>query len=216
MKKIVTTLILGISISFSATLEELTTPGEYVDFGSFGKEYQIKEKNIMKEIEEKAKAFSFDSKEVQDTIKKQVVEAAFEKTDKPLCLKDKKMAPEIDYATISEDIYNPLGRLIYSKGQKIKAPIKAGQKLDLCFVDSRILPVGQNQINTFLKEYPECTFLVANKNVLLLRKIYPDLKIFPTSQVQEDRFGVECYPATIHMEGETKEITYHSYDKFKN
>lgn len=209
--------LLSLNLFLSAnTLNELTKPGEFIDFGIHGKEYKILENDILEEIKTEAKKFSFDSKEVQDIVQKQVIEAAFETTTKPLCVKDIHKKPEIDYAFIPEDIYNPVGRKIYSKGEKIKAPLKAGQELDLCFIDSRIIEVGKNQINTFVKQYPNCNFLVANKNVLSLRQIYPELKIFPTNKSQEDRFNVDCYPAVIHMEKETKETFYHSYDKFKN
>lgn len=206
-----------IAIGLNAqSLNDITKPGDYNDLGTSGKEYKILEKDILVEINSAAKAFSFDSKEVQETVQKQVMEAAFETTTKPLCIKDKYIKPEIDYSSIPEDIYNPVGRKIYSKGDKVKSPIKAGQSLDLCFIDSRIIEVGKNQINTFSKQYPDCTFLVANKNVLALRKSYPEFKIFPTSKGQEDRFNVECYPAVIHMEKDTRETFYHSYDKFKN
>ncbi len=210
-------LTLGFSLFLNAnSLSELTKPGEFIDLGTHGKEYKILENDILEEINRETKKFSFDSKEVQNTVQKQVIEAAFETTEKPLCVKDNYLKPEIDYAFIPEDIYNPVGRKIYSKGDKIKAPLKAGQILDLCFIDSRIMEVGKNQINTFIKKYPTCTFLVANKNVLALRQSYPDLKIYPTNKSQENRFGVDCYPAVVHMENETKEIFYHSYDKFKN
>lgn len=210
------TLSFSLLLNAANTLNELTTPTEYIDLGTHGKEYKILENDILVEIETEAKKFSFNSKEVQDTVKKQVIEAAFETTEKPLCVKDIHKMPEIDYASIPENIYNPVGRKIYSKGDKIKAPLKGGQILDLCFIDSRIIEVGKNQINSFIKTNPECTFLVANKNVLSLREIYPSLKIFPTSKSQEDRFNVDCYPAIIHMENDTKETFYHSYDKFKN
>ncbi len=216
MKKILS-LVAAIAIALQAeSLNEITKPGEYKDLGTSGKEYKILENDILVEINTAAKNFKFDKKEVNDIVQKQVMEAAYKTTDKPLCVKDKYIKPEIDYSTIPEDIYNPVGRKIYSKGEKIKSPIKAGKSLDLCFVDSRILEVGKNQINTFSKQYPECTFLVANKNVLALRNIYPDLKIYPTTKGQEDRFNVECYPAVIHMEKDTRETYFHSYDKFKN
>lgn len=209
--------LLSLNLILSAnSLNELTTPGEFIDFGTHGKEYRILENDILEEINRETKKFAFDSNEVKDIVQKQVIEAAFESTTKPLCVKDTYKKPEIDYAFIPEDIYNPVGRKIYSKGDKIKAPLKAGQVLDLCFIDSRIIEVGKNQINTFIKQYPNCNFLVANKNVLSLRQVYPELKIFPTNKSQEDRFNVECYPAVVHMENETKETFYHSYDKFKN
>lgn len=191
-------------------------PAPYEDFGVHGREYKIMEENILHTIMKKAKNFSLDSKDIEKKVKDQVAEAATESTTLPLCLKTVRNPSITDYSTVREDIHNPLGRLIYKKGQKVRSMIKAGKRLDLCFIDSRNDIAGANQITNLSKENPTCIFLVANKDVRELRKKFPKKEIFPTSISQEQRFEVPCYPTVVNMEKDQRKNTSYSYDQFKN
>lgn len=204
------TIILFICISLFAQQDK------YIDFGVNGRTYPILENDFEEEIKKKVQEFKIDQEEVRKQVIAEVKKAALKTTNLPLCLKDKNMKPEIDYVAVPENVFNPLGRLIYSKGQKLESKIPAGKTLDLCFVDGRNKIATKNQINELSKIYPKCIFLIANENVLYLREEFKDKEIFPTSKPQEDRFGIECYPATVHMELNTKENKYYSYDRFKN
>lgn len=189
---------------------------KYIDFGVNGRTYPILENDFEEQMKKNVKDFKINQEEIETQVISEIKKAALKTTNLPLCLKDKYMKPEIDYVAVPENVFNPLGRLIYSKGQKLESRIPVGKSLDLCFVDGRNKIATKNQINELSKIYPKCIFLVANENVLYLREQFKDKEIFPTSKPQEDRFGVECYPATIHMESNTKENKYYSYDRFKN
>jgi hypothetical protein len=209
-------LIPFLAIQLFADFKSETTPSVYHDFGVYGKEYKIIEKDILEEINTEVKNYAINSDETEKIIKAQIEERSTGLSKLPLCAKDSQLKPEIDYGIVPEDVYNPVGRKILNKGDKIKSEIKNGQSLDLCFVDARNKIVLSNQINSMIKTNPNCIFLVAGKSVIPIRKDFPDYKIFPTSKMQEDRFGIKCYPAVIHMEKDTKQINYMSYDKFKN
>lgn len=209
-------LISLLAVNLFADFKTETTPAVYHDFGVHGKEYKILEKDLLEEIEDGVKNFKIDPKETEKAIKVQIKERSTGISTLPLCIKDSKLKPEFDYGTVPEDIYNPLGRKILSKGQKIKSEIKGGRFLDLCFVDGRNKIVLSNQIKYMKKTNPGCTFLVSGTSVVPLRELFPDDRIYPTNKSQEDRFGVKCYPAILHMEKDTKQFTYMSYDRFKN
>jgi len=208
---VLTTLTLG-----AQSLSEITKPSPYKDFGKYGKTFPILEKDIEEEIEKQVKNFKYDSSNIQEKITEQVKESAYESTSLSLCLKDNYQKPVIDYATLPEDVINPFGRKIYSKGEKIESNIPSGRELNLCFIDARNMISASNQINFLKKKKEDCLFIVANKNVLALREKFPEEKIFPTSKSQEERFNLKCYPALLHMEKNTIEKNYYSYEQFKN
>jgi hypothetical protein len=207
--------ILLSSTAVFATMASETSPAIYTDFGIQGKQYDIKEENIMDMIKTNVKAFKSDIN-VQKTIESELLIRSTGKTSLPLCLKDFNKAPEPDYFSVPEDVLNPVGRKVLSKGELIKSKLKSMQILDLCFVDGRNKIVLDNQIISMLKTNPKCTFMVSDESVLDVRKRFENINIFPTSEQYEKRFGVKCYPTIIHMEEDTKQIKQISYEKYKN
>lgn len=203
-------------INLFADFKSETTPAVYHDFGVQGKEYKILEKNILEEINYEVKNFKLDPVETKKTVEKEIIARSTGESSLPLCMKDLSLKPVIDYGKFPEDVYNPAGRLIFKKGDPVKSELKAGQELDLCFVDGRNDIVLYNQINYMHKIKPNCTILVSGKSVVPLRKKFEDFNIYPTSKIYEERFGVKCYPAILHFEKDTKEAKYMSYEHFKN
>jgi hypothetical protein len=187
---------------------------EYNDFGVYGKLYPIIEEPFMEILNKKMNDYKLSKNSINEEIVNQIKMSAFESTNKPLCKDNEILPSETDYQIIKMDIFNPFGRLIYKKGDKIKSEIKGGKKLNLCFINFKNEISGKNQISKFKNK--DCMFIVANKNVLSLRKDYPNLKIYPTSKEQENRFNVKCYPAIIHMEKDQIQKNYFSYEQFKN
>lgn len=203
-------------INLFADFKSETTPAIYHDFGIQGKEYKILEKNILDEINYEVKNFKMDPVETKKIVESEIVARSTGKSSLPLCMKDLNLKPVIDYGKFPENVFNPAGRLIFKKGDPIKSELKAGQELDLCFVDGRNDIVLYNQINYMSKLKPDCTFLVSGKSVVPLRLKFENLKIYPTSKVYEDRFSVKCYPSLLHFEKDIKQTHYMSYEQFKN
>jgi len=219
MKKIIILNLLLISSIFAnsySLLKETSPDKSYKDFGVFGKTYPILETPFMDILKKRMEEYKLSQKNIKDQVMNQIKMAAFESTELPLCKDYSKEKPKEDFITIQMDIINPFGRVIYKKGDKIKSEIKNGKILDLCFIDYRNKIVGKNQINELKKIYPDCMYIVANKNVLSIRKDFPNLDIYPTSKGQEDRFGIKCYPSVVHMEKDTIQKTYYPYEQFKN
>jgi len=191
----------------------------YIDFGIVGKLYDIKEKNFLLDYEEnKQKLKRYLSKKyIRKQLLKTIQKIADFKTNKQLCLKDMTIGPEIDYVKVPVDIINPLGRIIYKKGEVIPSKIPNGQTLDLCFIGGKGNKITTiNQINFFAKKYPKCIFLVSDFNVLELRKFFPSLEIYPSSLEQENRFNIKCYPVHIYFYSDKKIYNYYNYNRFKN
>jgi len=191
----------------------------YIDFGIAGKLYDIKEKNFLVEYEnEKHKLIKYLSR---DYIKKQLMKTIKKisnfQTNKPLCIRDQKIGPLVDYVKVPTNIVNPLGRIIFKKGEKIPSKIPNGKTLDLCFINgngNKITTI--NEINFFKKQNPNCVFLVSDYNVMKLRDMFPSLEIYPSSQKQEERFELKCYPVHIHFYNDKKIYYYYNYNRFKN
>ena len=197
-----------------AGIEEETTPSDYVDLGIQGRLYEIKEKDILFQIEQTAKNFKIDEKQIRKDIEDQVAAAAKKTTKLPLCDKDVKEEAQTDFYIVPTDIINPMGRLIVKKGDKMRSKLPQGAELNLCFIDARNQISGENQIKSFAKNNPKCLFLVANADVRDLREKFPNLDIYPTSEMQETRFGLKCFPSKLHMEGDQKQFTYYDYESF--
>lgn len=195
-------------------IEEETTPKDYVDLGIQGRLYDIKEQDILAQIEQTAKNFKLDQKLVRKSVEEQIAAAANRSTNLPLCEKDEKGKSETDIYTIPTDIINPMGRMIVRKGDKIKSKLPQGTELNICFVDARNIISGENQIKSFMAKEPKCLFLIANADVRNLREKFPELDIYPTSEMQESRFGLKCYPSKLHFESDQKQFTYYSYESF--
>jgi hypothetical protein len=192
----------------------------YIDFGYQGKTYDIKEKNILEEYEKglrKIKETYLNKKHIEKILKKKINKYALFNSKKPLCLRDEKIGPEVDWYTVPVDIINPLGRIVLRKGQKIRSTLPKDKTLDLCFIYGKGNYITTiNEINYFSKKYPNCLFLVSNYNVLKLRDKFPKLEIYPSSIVQENRFNLKCYPAHLHFYDDKKEYEYFNYNRFKN
>ena len=197
-----------------AGIEEETTPSDYVDLGIQGRLYEIKEKDILFQIEQTAKNFKIDEKQIRKDIEDQVAVAAKKTTKLPLCDRDVREQAQTDFYTVPMDIINPMGRLIVKKGDKMRSKLPQGAELNLCFVDARNQISGENQIKSFAKNNPKCLFLIANADVRDLREKFPNLDIYPTSEMQEVRFGLKCFPSKLHMEGDQKQFTYYNYESF--
>lgn len=208
-------LIVCILTSFAfAEIEEETAPTNYVDLGIHGKLYDIKENDILFQIEQTAKNFKIDQDQIKKDIEAQVAAAANKTTKLPLCDKDEKEPAQTDFYTVPMDIINPMGRLIVKKGDRMRSKLPQGAELNLCFIDARNQISGENQIKSFAKNNPKCLFLVANADVRDLREKFPNLDIYPTSEMQETRFGLKCFPSKLHMEGDQKQFTYYNYESF--
>lgn len=207
--------LLLIGLLISSIYAETIEPKEYYDFGVEGHLYDIQEEDFhvkfLKEIKENIEL----NKNYEEDVKENIQKLATFKSDLPLCLND-KMIEEIDYAEVPEDIINPLGRLIYKKGEKIESKLKAGKEFAIFYIDGRNSENMHNQINKIKSNYKQSFFLVNNYDVLKLAEQYPDKEFFPSSKGQEDRFNVRCYPSKVEFFDNKRRIYNLSYDKFNN
>lgn len=209
MKKILTSILLSSSIVFCGQIE----PGEYVDLGVEGHLYDIVEEDFHLKLLKEVKESGFMDIDHSERIKEEIQSRAIFNSQLGLCSND-KTTEEIDYATVPEDIYNPLGRLIYKKGTKLESTLKTGQEFSVFFIDGRNAENVKNQIKFLKSEYKNSFFVVNSKNTLDLQKEYPNEEFFPSSYGQEGRFKINCYPTRLDFVGNKVKKSEFSYDRF--
>ena len=197
-------------------------PKEYIDLGTEGHVYKITEKSFMKDIEEAVAETQkeFDQGKVKKEVIKQIRSQATGHTNLPLCQESRKRA-EYNYIPILQDIYNPAGRLIRKKGDKVL--VNNDIPFDICFISGNNKEEIDNQIKFYDKitkklsgKNSECIYMVSNRNVLQLDKKYYPRMFYPTGKGYEETFNVSCYPTLIHLENDKRFIFETPMDKFKH
>lgn len=189
-------------------------PSAYVDFGVHGKEYDIKEESFYTHLLNEAKNLKFDKDEIKETIKSEINRLAKYKSKISFCKDSEIIDWHQNIYEFKETYANPNGRVTYKKGDKIQAPLVSVQQ-DICFLDGRIMPTLQNQINFFKEKYPKCVFLFSNVNVRGLQKVFSNLNIFPANDSIIDRFDVKCSIGVISLKDDKIKKEYFSIEKFK-
>jgi hypothetical protein len=194
---------------------------EYIDLGTEGHLYKIKEQDIMIDIKGGVNELQkkFTKEYVSNKIKEEINRQAVGHTDLPFCKKDNNTV-EPNYYIIKEDIYNPAGRLIKQKGESVI--VNNQIPLDICFIDASNEKEAENQINFYRKTVKQlsgknatCTFMVAKKNILDLDKKFWPTEFYPTGKGYEQNFGVSCYPTLIHIDKDKRFKFELSMERFK-
>ena len=222
MKILITTFSLVIStILFaenSLMPKKIAKPTNYVDFGVQGKEYEIKEEDFYKTIIEGAKNIKLDKNKLKLDLEKEVNRLAHFKTKVPYCKDSVVFDSKTEYYTFQGDYFNPMGRVIYKKGDRIKTPpLPDGITKELCFIEGSNKISLANQITFFNKETNDsCLFLVSNANIVDLRNKYQGYQFFPAADMFFDRYDISCLPAKVHFEKSNFQKTNYSIEEFKD
>lgn len=208
IKKINLLLILSANLLFA----------EAVNLGVSGNLYEIPEENFKITIEKAVDELDLNETKIKETVLNGVKEQAFGTTNLPFGKKVEAYESD-NYQIIGKDIFNPLGRLIYKKGDKVL--MKTYSPLDLCFVDGSNLVSLKNQIEYFdkvvkKKSNTECTYMVSNRSVLELNKEYYPRLFYPARPAYERRFLIKSIPSYVHIEGSKKLVYSFPIDMFKS
>jgi len=227
MKKIFLILIFSLSLfgkdlgTFKSndSFRSEAKPSKYMDFGINGKLYKITEPDMYNVLVSAAKEWAeqYDQKKMEKIVRSEVDKrATFNNPNGNLCKKTFNEDWEDDYFTFKMDYYNPMGRLIYKKGDRMLAPSVPVEK-HICLIDATIMPEAINQIKFFQEQTNgNCIYLVSNRNVMELWDKFPTYEIYPSSQGFLDRFNVKCVPAKIDMYKSKIKKDYYSIEMFKN
>jgi len=193
-------------------------PAPYYDFGVIGKTYPIEERNIMDEIKEEFKNFKLTKEDFRKAAEKAIAEKAFYKSELPLCSIGKSYPEEIDSSTLKENMYSPYGKIIRKKGDLITVPLPKGAEFSLCFISGKNYINGLNQINYLEHKEREgkCLYLISDRDIRDYRKAFPELDIYTSSKVQEDRFNIKCYPSEVNLYKEKRKLTQYQHSRFNN
>lgn len=186
----------------------------YEDLGIKGNLYNITERDFLVMIKEGVE--EIDVHAIRDNLKSQVIKQATGQNNLSVCRED-NFKKEDDYVILEEDIFTPTGKLFKKKGTKVIAPLQ--MPLDLCFVSGSNMVTLRNQIDFFDKQTNKrCVFLISDRNVLDVHKIYPNRSssFFPSKEKDEKRFNVSCLPSRVNLINNDRNIIEHSYEKFKN
>lgn len=209
MKKIL--IILGLTSLLSA---------EVVDLGITGSTYPIVEENFMDMIKDAVKELKIEKKDIEKKIRKSVIDQSKGTTELPYG-KSVKRYSEKNYQIIPQDIYNPLGRLYKKAGEKVL--LNTPVPLDICFVDGTNLNILKNQIEYFDKVVKKqsgnganCVYMVSNRSVLELNKIYYPRTFYPSKKAYEDRFMVKSIPTYVHIYKYKKDFYSFPINMFKH
>ncbi len=206
-------LILGVVTSMSAQVK-------VVDLGKTGGTYPIVEENFMDMIEEAVKELNINKKDIEKKVRKSVIDQSKGTTNLPYGKKVKRYS-EKNYQILPQDIYNPLGRLYKKAGDKVL--INTPVPLDICFVDGTNLKILKNQIEYFDKVVAKqsgiegrCVYMVSNRSVLELNKIYYPRVFYPSKKAYEDRFMVKSIPTYVHIYKDKKDFYSFPINMFKH
>ena len=222
MIKILLNIILLYTVSFAGNNDSLRSeakPAPFLDFGISGKVYPIEEPDMYDILLNAARDYAkdFNKTEVEDIITSEVDKrATFNDPSGSLCRNNSVRDWQDDYFEFKMDYYNPMGRLIYKKGDKMIAPSIPIEK-HVCLIDATFMVEAINQINFFQKETNgNCVYLVSNRNVMELWKKFPTYDIYPNAEGFKKRFNVNCIPAKIDMLKTKIKVNYYSIELFKN
>lgn len=197
----------------------LPLKAKYIDLGVQGKTYPIAEPDFFQELKQAFKEYQSHTsiEEVKKQLKEKIYQHSIGKTKLGFAKKNKKYVYPNVYE-LKQDIVNPMGRVIYHKGERIvinnKIPIY------LCFLKGNI-PELKNEVEFFdkimkkINKNNECTYLVADISVFKLSKIIPDHDFYPVSPLYEKRFKIKHYPSLVELKG--KKITVYEFgiEQFK-
>jgi len=205
-------------LNYSNSLRIEAKAGPYYDFGVCGKEYEITEPDFYQMIIEGAQDYvkKMDREEIKKQLEKEVAKKAKFITNKAFCSKNYQGEWYNDYYTYKMNVYNPLGRLIFKKGEKRLVP-PIPERRNICFVDGRNKIELFNQISFFNKKNNHnCLFIVSNYDVRKLWEKYPGEDFYPGNDYIMKRFNVKCLPAEINMYQSQNRENYFSIEQFKN
>lgn len=209
-------ILILITACYAETFRQYTSPRGYVDFGVQGKTYDITEQSIYDVIIKGAKEFEkeYPKERIKKILESEVAKKAVFKSEN-ICKDDSVKNWETDYYTYEMDYYNPMGRVIFKKGDRVIAP-KVAILRQVCFIDGGNLISAKNQIDFMQKQTNgQCVFAVINRDVRDLWKIYPSYEFYPSNKMLFERFGVRCAPSILSMKDEKTKKDYFSLEKFK-
>jgi len=198
----------------------LPLEAKYVDLGTEGKTYPIAEPDFFQELKEAFKKYEshMSLKKLKEEIKEKIYEHSIGHTDLGYAQKDRKYS-YLNVYVLKQDIINPMGRIIYHKGERIiinnKVPIY------LCFIKGNI-PELKNEVSFFDKimkkigKNKKCTYLVAGISVFKLSKIIPNHDFYPVIPFYEKRFKVKHYPSLVELKGRRINVYEFGIEQFKH
>jgi len=219
--KLILILVFCIDFIFASnSLRIEAKPEPYYDFGICGKEYNITEPDMYEIIMSSVKKFKdkMNTKEMIDEVKKQVAQKAIFNSNIPVCMNDQINDWYDDYYTYPIDIYNPMGRLIHKKGDRVLSPPIPGEK-NICIIEGKNIISAKNQINFFEeKTNNNCLYIILNRDVrdFWKEKGFSSYDFFPGNEKLLKRFNVKCVPSIIRMKDVKIRTDYYSIENFKN
>jgi hypothetical protein len=164
-----------------------------VDLGFMGHSYEIKESDLLKDIKSAIDENDWEQEaiELQNSVKKMFNV----KYSLPISTEDKN-STTIDYSTVSRDLYDIHGNVIYKAGSKVIVPIPKGQNFEYCFADAHRLDGLFEVIKRFGKK---CVYLVANQDFRVVSHFFKGIKFYPMNDVMVKRFNIEYFPTKIRL-----------------
>ena len=207
-------------IIFIGLITLLSAETKIVDLGKTGATYPIVEENFMDMIENAIKDLDIKKEDIERKVREQVKEQSYGTTSLPFGRKVERYS-EKNYQIIPQDIYNPLGRIYKKAGEKVL--LNTPVPLDICFIDGTNMNILKNQIEYFDKVVEKqsgkgasCVYMVSNRSVLELNKIYYPRIFYPSKKVYEDRFMVKSIPTYVHIYKYKKDFYSFPINMFKH
>jgi len=194
---------------------------KYIDLGTHGKTYKIVEPDFMKELKSAVKKYfsnNFSIEKIREQIKKEVYQQSIGKTNLSFAKKNKKYSYLNSY-TFQQNIINPMGRIIFHRGETIV--INNKKPFYLCFLKGNI-PELKNEVAFFdkimkkISPYEKCTYLIAGISVFKLSKIVPNHDFYPVKSFYEKRFKVKHYPSLVELKGKYINVYEFGIEQFKH
>lgn len=180
MKKIIFFLLITVFVSHG-----------YVDIGVYGREYNIEEKNIRKDLYDRLK--KLDTNKIKNDFALSLNNAFIFKSSLIVSKIDKTFDNR-DEVIVPFDVPNPLvfGTLKYKAGDKIYPNI--GNKLAfLCFVDGG----DELLLKETIREFGKCDYMIANRDIRTIPYLTNNYNTFPMTKAYIDRFKVKAFPVRV-------------------
>ena len=194
--------------------------GKYIDLGTYGKTYKINEPDFIMEMKTEAKKYfsSINMSKIKEKIKESMERESITNSSLPY---SKKLTFHryLNIYTLKQNIYNPLGRVVYSKGTKIT--INNPVTMYTCFIAGNI-PELKNEVVFFdklvngLSPNARCLYFVSGTSVLKLGKIISSHIFYPTQKIYETRLKIKSYPTLSILRKQYIFNYTFSIDKFKH
>ena len=193
---------------------------KYVDLGTYGKTYKINEPDFIMEMKTESKKFlnSISISKIKEKIKESVEEQSITNSSLPYS-KGLTFHRYLNIYTLKQNIYNPLGRLIYKKGAKLT--INNPVTMYTCFIAGNI-PELKNEVVFFdklvngLSPNARCLYFVSGISVLKLGKIIDTHTFYPTQKIYESRLKIKSYPTLSILKKQYIFNYTFSINKFKH